>query len=41
LVRTFADVRHKTVSRTLRLMDLDTHREAFAWVLGVLAERGL
>src|ERR1019366_1597897 len=24
-----------------RLIDLDTHREVFGWVLGVLADRGL
>src|SRR6266851_4204154 len=32
---------HSTISRTRRLIDLDTHREVFAWVLGVLADRGL
>src|SRR5246500_3233650 len=32
---------HSTISRTRRLMDLDTHREVFGWVLGVLADRGL
>ena len=32
---------HSTISRTRRLMDLDTHREVFTWVLGVLADRGL
>jgi len=32
---------HSTISRTRRLIDLDTHREVFAWVLRVLAERGL
>ena|ERR1035438_908897 len=32
---------HSTISRTRRLMDIDTHREAFSWVLGLLAERGL
>jgi transposase len=31
---------HSTISRTRRLMDLDTHREVFGWVLGVLADRG-
>jgi transposase len=31
---------HSTISRTRRLIDLDTHREVFAWVLGVLADRG-
>src|SRR5580692_1661794 len=30
-----------TISRTRRLIDIDTHREVFAWVLGLLAERGL
>ena len=32
---------HSTISRTRRLIDLDTHREVFNWVLGVLADRGL
>src|ERR1039457_3925297 len=32
---------HSTISRTRRLIDLDTHREVFRWVLGVLADRGL
>src|SRR5271169_6230399 len=32
---------HSTISRTRRLMDLETHREVFAWILGVLADRGL
>src|SRR5260370_12370198 len=32
---------HSTISRTRRLIDLDTHREVFAWVLGVLADHGL
>ncbi len=32
---------HSTISRTRRLIDLDIHREVFAWVLGVLAARGL
>src|SRR5450759_559281 len=32
---------HSTISRTRRLIDVDTYREVFAWVLGVLAERGL
>jgi transposase len=32
---------HSTISRTRRLIDLDTHREIFSWVLGVLADRGL
>src|SRR6201997_2588865 len=27
---------HSTISRTRRLIDLDTHREVFGWVLGVL-----
>jgi transposase len=30
-----------TISRTRRLIDLDTHREVFIWVLGVPADRGL
>src|SRR5450631_321998 len=32
---------HSTISRTRRLIDLDTHREVFGWVLRMLAERGL
>ena len=32
---------HSTISRTRRLIDLDTHRAVFGWVLGVLADRGL
>lgn len=32
---------HSTISRTRRLIDLDTHREVFGWVLGVLADHGL
>ena len=32
---------HSTISRTRRLIDIDQHREVFAWVLGLLAERGL
>src|ERR1700693_1674027 len=32
---------HSTISRTRRLIDIDTHREVFAWVLELLAERGL
>src|ERR1700746_122026 len=32
---------HSPISRTRRLIDLDTHREVFGWVLGVLADRGL
>jgi transposase len=32
---------HSTISRTRRLIDLDTHREVFGWVLGILADRGL
>jgi len=32
---------HTTISRTRRLIDVETHREVFGWVLGVLAERGL
>src|SRR5450756_191710 len=32
---------HSTISRTRRLIDVDTHREVFFWVLGLLADRGL
>src|ERR1700732_3552639 len=32
---------HSTISRTRRLIDVETHGEVFTWVLGVLAERGL
>jgi transposase len=32
---------HSTISRTRRLIDLDTHATVFAWVLEVLARRGL
>ena len=32
---------HSTISRTRRRIDVDTHREVFGWVLGVLADRGL
>ena len=32
---------HTTISRTRRLMDLDTHRGVFAWVLELLADAGL
>ena len=32
---------HSTISRTRRLIDVDTHREVFSWVLGVLADRGV
>jgi len=32
---------HSTISRTRRLIDLETHREIFTWVLKVLAEKGL
>src|SRR5438128_2442933 len=28
---------HSTISRTRRLIDVETHREVFTWVLGVLA----
>jgi len=30
-----------TISRTRRLMDVETHQTVFAWVLSVLAETGL
>ena len=32
---------HSTISRTRRLMDVETHRKVFLWVLGVLADQGL
>ena len=32
---------HSTISRTRRLIDLETHREVFGWVLGRLADAGL
>jgi transposase len=32
---------HSTISRTRRLIAVDTHREVFGWVLGLLADRGL
>src|SRR5215831_4509518 len=32
---------HSTISRTRRLIDIDKHREVFAWVLELLAARGL
>ncbi len=32
---------HSTLSRTRRLVDVETHREVFAWVLRILAEQGL
>ncbi len=32
---------HSTISRNRRLIDVETHQEIFAWVLKVLAEKGL
>jgi transposase len=32
---------HTTMSRARRLIDLETHRQVFAWVLGLLADVGL
>jgi len=32
---------HSTISRTRRLIDVETHQRVFLWVLGVLADRGL
>jgi transposase len=32
---------HSTISRTRRLIDVETHRKVFVWVLGKLAEEGL
>jgi transposase len=32
---------HSTISRTRRLIDVETHRKVFLWVLGLIADRGL
>ena len=32
---------HSTISRTRRLIDVETHRAVFSWVLSLLADRGL
>ena len=32
---------HSTISRTRRLIDVETHREVFTWALGVIARKGL
>jgi transposase len=32
---------HSTISRTRRLIDVETHRQVFSWVLGLLADLGL
>ena len=32
---------HTTISRTRRLIDLETHRNVFGWVLRMLADEGL
>ena len=32
---------HSTISRTRRLIDVETHKEVFSWVLNQLADRGL
>src|SRR5690242_10281335 len=32
---------HTTISRTRRLIDLETHQQVFTWVLRILAEEGL
>jgi len=32
---------HSTISRTRRLIDVETHQEVFGWVLNLLADRGL
>src|SRR5450432_4042752 len=32
---------HSTISRTRRLIDVDTHRKVFFWALGLLADRQL
>jgi transposase len=47
-IRAFVGIRleksapdHTTISRTRRLVDVETHREVFAWILGLLADAGL
>jgi transposase len=32
---------HSTISRTRRLISIETHQKVFGWVLGLLADRGL
>ena len=32
---------HSTISRTRRLIEVETHRQVFAWVMGLLADEGL
>src|SRR5580693_9157836 len=32
---------HSTISRTRRLIDLETHKQVFSWVLGLLADRAM
>src|SRR5580704_1472489 len=32
---------HSTISRTRRLIDVETHQEVFSWALRLLAEKGL
>ena len=32
---------HSTISRTRRLIDVETHRKVFLWVLDVIEDRGL
>jgi transposase len=32
---------HSTISRTRRLIDIETHKKVFSWILEVLRERGL
>ena len=32
---------HTTISRTRRLMDVETHQQVFQWILGLLADAGL
>ena len=31
---------HSTISRTRRLIDVETHRDVFTWVLGMIAGKG-
>ncbi len=32
---------HTTISRTRRLIDVETHRQVFGWILELLADGGL
>ena len=41
LIGYFEGIDHSTISRTRRLIDVETHREVFSWVLARLADRRL